>query len=74
MPEFSSSKIINHCFRVNNDKGESGIVYNIIIGRDLMLQLGLTTYFKRQVFQWNGDTVHIKEPSGLLEKSDLNKR
>ena len=42
MIEFSSSKIINHLFRVNDDKGESEIVYDMILGRDLMLQLGLT--------------------------------
>ena len=34
MPEFSSSKIINHRFHVDNDKGESGIGYDMIIDRD----------------------------------------
>ena len=41
MSEFSSSKIINHCLRVDNDKGESRIGYDMIIGRNLMVQLGL---------------------------------
>ena len=39
-----------------------------------MVQIGLTTEFKRQVLQWDGATVHMKEPSGLLGKSDLTKR
>ena len=50
MPEFSSSKIINNRFPVNNDKGEAGIGYDMFIVRDLMLHLCLTDNFKRQVF------------------------
>ena len=69
MPEFSSSKIINHHFYVNNDKGESGIGYDMIICRDLMVHLGLTANFKRQFLQWDNATVHMEEPSSLLGKS-----
>ena len=39
-----------------------------------MVQLGLTTNFKNQVLQWDGETVPMKETSSLLGKSDLNKR
>ena len=39
-----------------------------------MLQLGLTYYFKRQVLQWDGTTVHMKESSNFLGQSDLTKR
>ena len=49
MPGFSNSKIINHHVHVANKKGESGIGYEMIIGRDMMLQLGLVAGFKRQV-------------------------
>ena len=73
MPEFSSSKILNHRFLVGNNKGKSVIDYEMIIGRDLMVQLGLTDRFNLQGLQWYGATVHIKEPSGLLGKSYLNK-
>ena len=58
MPEVSSSKIINHQFYVDNDKVESRIGYGMIIRRNLMVQIGLTVYFKRQVLQWDGATVH----------------
>ena len=46
----------------------------MIIGRDLMVQIGLTANFKHQVLQWNGTTVHVKESRNLLGKSDLTKR
>ena len=46
VPEFSSSKIINHRFQTGNNKGESGISYDMIIVRDRMVQLGLTADFK----------------------------
>ena len=74
MPEFSSSKIINHCFHVNNNKGELVIGYDMIIVRDLMVQIGLMANFKRQVIQWYGAIVHMKEPISFLGKSDLTKR
>ena len=74
MLEFSSSKIINNCFHVDNKKGESGIGYDMIIGRDQMLQIALKAGFKRQVLQLDGAPVHMKETSSLLGKSDLTKR
>ena len=61
MPEFSSSKIISHRFHIDNNEGESGIGYGMIIGRNLMVQLGLSVYFKCQNLQWDGITVPIKE-------------
>ena len=74
MPELSSSRIIEHRFHVENDKGESHIGYYMIIGRDLMLILGPAADFKHQVPQWYGAKVPLKEPSGMCVKSDLNKR
>ena len=46
----------------------------MIIGRDLMVKLGLTSDFKRQVLQWDCATVPMKKPRGMLGKSDINKR
>ena len=69
MPEFSSSNIIEHRFNVDNDKGELGISYDMIIGRDLMVKLGLSAEFKLQVLQWDGVTSPMKEPICLLGKS-----
>ena len=46
----------------------------MIIGSDIMVQLGLLAEFKRQVLQWDGVTVPMKEPSGLLGQTDKNIR
>ena len=73
MPEFSNRKIIKHSFHADNDKGDLVIGYVMITGRDLMVQLGLSYDFKHKVLQWDGAKVHMKEPRGLLGKSDLNK-
>ena len=51
IPDVCSRKIMNHSFHVNNDKGESGIAYDMIIGRELMVQIGLTADFKHQFLQ-----------------------
>ena len=74
MPEFSSKKIIEHRFHIENDRGKSGIGYDMIIGRNLMVKLCLSPEFKNQVLQWYGVTVPMKEPSGLPGKLYLNKR
>ena len=46
MLQFSSSKIINHWFHVDNEKLKSGIGYDMIIVHDLKLQLGITESLK----------------------------
>ena len=71
MSEFSSRNIIQHQFHVNNDKGELGIGYDMIIGRDLMVQLGLPAYFKHQFLQWDGAAVTMK---GMSRQSDITSR
>ena len=63
MLDFSSRKIINHYFHVNNDRGKSGIDYDMIICCDMMVQIGLTSKFKHKVLQWDGATVHMKNPA-----------
>ena len=73
MLEFSSNKIVNHRSHINNDKGGSGIKYDMIIGCGLMVQIGLMANFKHQVLQLDGTTVHMKEHSGLLGQSYLTK-
>ena len=46
----------------------------MIIVHDRMVQIYLTANFKYQVLQWDGVKVTMKEPSGLIGKSDLKKR
>ena len=66
MQEFSRRKIMSHHFHIDNNEGESGIGYDMTIVRDLMVQIGLLDNFKCQLLQWYGDTVPMKEPSGML--------
>ena len=66
MPYFSSRKIILHRFQFDKNKGESGVGYGMIIGHDLMVQLSLLDDIKRQVLQWDGTTIPMKEPNILL--------
>ena len=74
MLDFSSINIINHCVYVKNDKFDSGISYDMIIFRDLMVELGMMGNFKLQILKWDFITVYMKETSSLLGKYDLNKR
>ena len=39
MPYISGRNIMTHCFHVDIQKGESGIVYDMIIVHDLMVEL-----------------------------------
>ena len=65
-----SSKIINHCFHINNDKGELGIGYDRIIVHDLMVQLSQIADFKPEILQGYGEKLPMEEPIGLIDKSD----
>ena len=56
---FSGSKIIDHHFNVDNNKGELGICYDMIIGHDLMVELSLSDNFKPPVLQWDAVTVPV---------------
>ena len=47
-------------FHVDNNEGQSVIGYDMIVGRDLILQLGLLAKFKYPFFQWGGATVPMK--------------
>ena len=60
MSDFSIIKIIENCFHIDNNKSELVIGYDMIIERDMMVQLSLSDYFKRQVLQWDGLTVPVK--------------
>ena len=46
----------------------------MIIGSDLLVQIGLLAEFKHQVLQWDGVTVTMKEPRCLLGQTDQTSR
>ena len=45
MPMFSRINVLTHRFHVDNARDDEGIVYDIIIGRGIMVQLGLKGNF-----------------------------
>ena len=66
MTEFSSRKIITHCFHVENVQDDAGIGYGMIIGRDLMVKLGLKVEFGRQILEWYKTVIHTKQIEHFL--------
>ena len=46
----------------------------MIIGCEVMVQLGLLDDCKRKVLQWDGVTVTMKEPRCLLGQTDQTSR
>ena len=71
IPEFPRTNIILHHFNVDNNEGEPGIGYEMKIGCDLMVQLGLIAYFKRKLLQWDGSEVIMKVPGSFPGKTEL---
>ena len=45
---------------MDKNEVELEIGYNMIIERDLMVQIGPLADFKRQVLHWDGSTVTMK--------------
>ena len=68
IPNFSTGKITFHRFNVDSNGGESGIGYDMIVFRELMVQLGLNENFKCQVIKWYDAALPIKEGNSLLGK------
>ena len=73
MTKFSSSKIITHCFHVENAQGDARIGYNMIIGCDLMVQLGLKANFESQILEWDEAVIFKKYQGNFLGQYDLTK-
>ena len=69
MPEFCSIKIIEHRFHVQDKIGELVIDYDMIIGSEMMVKLGLSENLKREFLQRHGIKASMKEPMGLIGKS-----
>ena len=63
MPGFSGSKIISHQFHIDNDEVELGIGYGMIIGKGLMVQLGMIADFNENILEWYKYLLHVKDIS-----------
>ena len=73
IPYFSRRKIITHIFQVDIARGDKGINYDMIIGRDIMVQKVLKADFPRQVLEWDETIVPMTELLNFLGQPELNK-
>ena len=60
MSEFSISRIITHHFHGENEDGDTGIVYDMIIGLYFMEKIGLIYNFKQNVLEWDETYAYRK--------------
>ena len=68
LPEFHQNKDITWKMYVDeSDKEESR--YDMIIGRDLLTELGIEFSFKKGTMSWDGAEVHMKD-NALFDTSD----
>ena len=71
MTYFSSIKIILHLFNVDNNGGLLGIGYDMIIDRDLMVQICLMDNFQFQFMKLDFVGTPIKDPIIMLGQAYL---
>jgi len=65
LPEFYRNKAIDWEFHVDSTKGPHK--YDMIIGRDLMSELGITLNFGDFTMTWDDSTISMKEPESLSD-------
>ncbi len=70
LPEFSDKKIITWKFSVAE---QDNLGYDIIIGRDLLLELKMNISFERKVVSWEGIDIPMRD-FNKLKKWTLNKK
>ena len=60
LPDFLESKIVTHKFLVD-DSTDDGIGYDAIIGRYLLLTMGINLNFKDEVIKWDQMVAPMKD-------------
>lgn len=58
LPEFSNSKIINWKFYLTEDED---LGYDMILGRDIMTQLGINLSFDKSIISWECIEVPMRD-------------
>ena len=61
LPELSNSRIIEWKCQVNDSKSPSN--YDMIVGRDLLEQLGINLKFHTQTIEWDDAEIPMRSPS-----------
>ena len=70
LPEFSDKKIITWTFNVA-DKESLG--YDMILGRDLLMELKMNVSFNRKIVTWEETEIPMRD-FNKLRKHNLNKK
>ena len=74
MPYFPSRKTITYLFHVENARFYEGISYEMIIGRYLMVKLGLKVNILHHFLEWDVTVVPMNDTGNFLGQSGLTKR
>ena len=70
LPEFDTQKIIEWTMHV--DDSATSNLYDMIIGTDLMTELGITINFAEQIMMWDSSTAPLKDCGCTLDIDILN--
>jgi len=70
LPEFNLKKQISWVFHVN-DRLKAASTYDMIIGRDLLGELGIILNFNDKTVTWDTDTIPMKERGTLISQNAL---
>ena len=73
MPQLYIIKIAPQYFCVDNDGGNQGVGYGMMIVIDLMLHLGLMTDFKPNIIEWNDTVVTINYMGRRNRQTNISK-
>ena len=66
--EFYKNRAIEWNLHVDSSPGPHR--YDMILGRDVMTELGITIDFKEQAMTWDDSTVHMKDPDSLSDMTN----
>ena len=69
LPDFSESREIQWNFHISNEKNNDNLGYDVIIGRDLMKELGMIIDFENCQVKWKELSIPMRN-YGELEKGD----
>ena len=68
MPEFDNKKIIEWTAHVDESTKSKDAMYDMIIGTDLLIELGISLSFNTKVIEWDYATVPMKNKDIFLNK------
>ena len=65
LPEFHDDRLIEWEFHLADNLG----IYDMIIGRDMMEELGIDVHFSKSEVEWDQATIPMRDPMAPLETS-----